>query len=325
MSAIVSSLTISSSDVENPSNSCEPRTTTTPYKSADTFKGLCPDELIDFVQMFCTYNAAESYLLSTFFPDDWSKEEHTLYSNVNSAEQFVCNVFTFGDSPFVVKQIIDLSPKCENGKLRWFPELINHKLAEVILPEHVLTLHAACVNRAFTHFYFVYDRAERLSPSNLHEHYDEMFAVVSALNRHGLLHLDTKPSNFLTRDGRIYIHDFGIALPMEMHTCPGSIVFSDPFHADRDLWEAVKSLSFGASPFETIRDWSVQCQTRMLYAQIPDKFVPRADVPTHAVGLGTDGLYTSPPWFDEMFTILNSFSTYSVLRSWKDFRAKLSC
>jgi serine/threonine protein kinase len=269
--------------------------------------------------MFCTYNAAESYLLSTFFPDDWSKEEHSLYSNVNRAEQFVCNVFTFGDSPFVVKQVIDLSPKCENGKLRWFPELINHKLAEVLLPEHVLTLHAACVDRAFTHFYFVYDRAEKLRSVD----HDEIFAVVSSLNARGLFHLDTKPSNFLMRDGRIYIHDFGIALPMETHTCPGSIVFSDPFHADRDLWEAVKSLSFGASPFETIRDWALQCQTRMLYAQVPDKFVSSADVPAHAVGLGTDGLYTSPPWFEQMFTILNSFSTYSVLHAWKDFRIKL--
>lgn len=320
MSATVSFLTTSSSDVGNPSNSCEAQTTITPFKSADTFKGLCPDELVGFVQMFCTYNAAESYLLSTFFPDDWSKEEHTLYSNVNRAEQFVCNVFTFGDSSFVVKQMIDLSPSCENGKLRWFPELVNHKLAEVLLPEHVLTLHAACVNRSLTHFYLVYDRAEKLSSVN----HDAMFAVVSALNARGLLHLDTKPSNFLTRDGRIYIHDFGIALPMEMHTCPGSIVFSDPFHADRDLWEAVKSLSFGASPFETIRNWALHCQTRMLYANVPDRFVPSADVPVHAVGLGTDGLYTSPPWFEQMFTILNSFSTYSVLRGWKDFRAKLT-
>ncbi len=322
MSAIVSSLTISSSDVENPSNSCGVQMAPTPYRSADTFKGLCPDELVDFVVLFDTHELAHNHLLETFFPgDDMYREETVLYTNINIREQFACRVYTFGDAPFVIKQMIDLSTDCENGKLRWFPELVNHKLAEVLLPEHVLTLHTACVNRTFTHFYFVYDRAEKVGSVN----HDEMFAVVSALNARGLFHLDTKPSNFLTLDGRIYIHDFGIALPMEMHTCPGSIVFSDPFHADRDLWEAVKSLSFGASPFETIRDWSVQCQTRMLYAQIPDKFVPRADVPTHAVGLGTDGLYTSPPWFDEMFTILNSFSTYSVLRSWKDFRAKLSC
>lgn len=324
MSAIVSPLMISSLDVENPSNSSEVpmAITTTPYKSADTFKGSCPDELVAFVGLFDTHELAQNHLLETFFPgDDMFREETVLYTNINIREQFACTVYTFGDAPFVIKQMIDLSTDCENGKLRWFPELVNHKLAEVLLPEHVLTMHAACVNRAFTHFYLVYDRAEKLSSVN----HDAMFAIVSSLNAHGLLHLDTKPSNFLMLDGRIYIHDFGIALPMEMHTCPGSIVFSDPFHADRDLWEAVKSLSFdGASPFETIRDFSLQCQTRMLYANVPDRFVPSADVPRHAVGLGLDGLYTSPPWFQEMFTILNSFSTISVLRAWKDFRAKLT-
>lgn len=322
MSAIVSSMTSSSSDVENPSSSCVPPSAPLdlPYKSADTFKGLCPDELVGFVGLFNTHELAHNHLLETFFPgDDMFREETILYTNINIREKFVCTVYTFGDAPFVIKQMIDLSPECENGKLRWFPELINHKLAEVLLPEHVLTLHAACVNRNFTHFYFVYDRAEKLSSVD----HDAIFAVVASLNARGLLHLDTKPSNFLTLDGRIYIHDFGIALPMEMHTCPGSIVFSDPFHADRDLWDAVKSLSFGGSPFETIRDFSLQCQTRMLYAKVPARFVPSADVPTHAVGLGTDDLYTSPPWFEQMFTILNSFSTYSVLHAWKDFRAKL--
>jgi hypothetical protein len=323
MSAIVSFVTISSSDVENPSNSCVPPTVPQglPFKSADTFKGLCPDELVAFVGLFDTHELAHNHLLETFFPgDDMFREETILYTNINIREKFACTVYTFGDAPFVIKQMIDLSPDCENGKLRWFPELVNHKLAEVLLPEHVLTMHAACVNRSFTHFYFLYDRAEKLSSVDN----DAMFEVVSTLNARGLLHLDTKPSNFLTLDGRIYIHDFGIALPMEAHTCPGSIVFSDPFHADRDLWEAVKSLSFGESPFETIRNWSLQCQTRMLYAKVPDRFVPRADVPTHAVGLGMDGLYTSPPWFYEMFTILNSFSTISILCAWKDFRAKLT-
>lgn len=270
--------------------------------------------------MFDTHEQAHTHLLETFFPADMFREETILYTNVNIREQFACTVYTFGDAPFVIKQMVDVSSECENGKLRWFPELINHKLAETLLPEHVLTLHAACVNRNFTHFYLVYDRADKLCTKNP----NSLFEVVRKLNDRGLFHLDTKPSNFLVRGDRVFIHDFGIALPMEMHACPGGLMFSDPFVSDRDLWDAVRSVSFdGANPYDTIRDFALQCQTRMLYAKIPKKCVPPADVPAHAVGLGLDGLYTSPAWFAEMFTILNSFCTYSILKAWQDFRMKL--
>lgn len=313
-------LTVLSSDVENPSSSSEvPMAVVTPYKSADTFKGLCPDEVADFVQLFGSYQAIETYLLSTFFTDDWCKEEKQLYTNTCRKNNFVCNVFTFGDSPFVIKQLIDLTQNCENGRLRWFPELINHKLAESLLPDHTLRMHAACVNRTFTHFYFVYDRADTIEVYN----FDDMFEVVQKLNGLGMFHLDTKPSNFLTLNGKIMIHDFGIALPVEMHACPGSLMFSDPIVSDRELWDAVTSFSFGSSPFDTIRDFSLQCQVRLLYARVSGKFASRFELPAHTIGLGVEGMYTSPPWFEQMFTILTSFSTYSVLRAWTDFRVKL--
>jgi hypothetical protein len=284
---------------------------------------LCPDELVEFVKVFDSHNSAQVWITQTFFSDVWFKKEHTLYSSVSVADAFSCTVYTFGDARFVVKEMVCLSPGDKNGSHRWFPELVNHQLAESLLPDHVLRMHAACMNRSQTHFYFVYDRAEELDGGSVS--LDELYGLVLKLNELGLYHLDTKLANFLVRDdGKICLHDFGVALPLEMHACPGSLMFSDPFMRDRDLWNAVQSVGWDPNPFETIREWGRQVQARLLYALAPPDFKSAyPDLPRHTTGLGVDDLYESPRWFLQMFTVLNSFSASSVEYAWEDFCRKL--
>ncbi len=323
MSAIVLSEKTSSSDVADPSSSCVTPTVNTPFKSASTFEGNCPDELLDFVRVFPTHLEAVQNLMDEFFPTTKFLDEITLFERHDSKDMFSCHVSTFGDAPFVIKEIIDLSVDKENAKLRWFPELVNHLLAQTIMPEHVLTMHAASMNASCTHLYLVYERARELTPEEVIENADVMFDVVLRLNEH-LIHLDTKPSNFLVREstGAICIHDLALALPLEHIACPGSLMFSDPFKADKDLWDAVRSTEWGPNPFQTIREWGRMCQARLLYAGFPASRTSRHGFDRGVMGLNKDFLYTSPPWFKQMFTVLNSFSSYSIMRVWKEFVSK---
>lgn len=326
MSAIVLSEKISSTDAAVPSSSCGGLTTPTPFKSAATFEGKCPDELLRFVRVFLTHLDAEQYLFDTFFAETKFLDEITLFERHDVSDMFLSHVYTFGDSPFVIKEIVDQHPDRENAKLRWFPELINHIIAQSLMPEHVLTMHAACMNASQTHLYFVYERAREITPEEAVEKADDMFDVVLRLNAHGLMHIDTKPSNFLVREstGEICIHDFALALPLEHVACPGSLRFSDPFKADKDLWDAVRSTEWGPNPFQTIREWGRMCQARLLYAGYPAGRASRHNLDRGVVGLNREYLYTSPPWFRQMFTVLNSFSAYSVMCVWKEFVSKIT-
>lgn len=326
MSAIVLSEKISSTDVDVRSSSYEgPATTPTPFVSVATFEGRCPDELLQFVRVFPTHIEAEQHIMDRFFTETKFLDELCLFERSCSRDMFTCHVYTFGDSPFVIKEIVDHTPERENAKLRWFPELINHLLAHAFMPEHVLTMHAACMNASLTHLYFVYERARELTPEEVVEKADDMFDVVLRMNAHGLMHIDTKPSNFLVREstGAICIHDFALALPLEHISCPGSIRFSDPFESDKDLWDAVRSTEWGPNPFQTIREWGVMCQARLLYAGYPVGRASRHSFERSVVGLNKEYLYTSPMWFHQMFTVLNSFSSYSVMRAWKEFVSKM--
>jgi len=327
MSAIVLSEQTLSSDVDVRSNSCvsPTRPTTTPFKSASTFEGKCPEELFEFVRVFSTHIEAEQFIMDLFFPDTKFLDEVLLFERADSRDMFMSHVYTFGDSPYVVKEIVDHSSDHENAKLRWFPELINHLFAQTVMPEHVLTMHAACMNSSYTHLYFVYERARDLTPDERIELADDMFDVVLRLNAHGLLHLDTKPSNFLIRPstGSICIHDLALALPLEDVACPGSLMFSDPFNADRDLWESVRRTEWGPDPYKTIREWGVMCQVRLLYANYPATRHTRHSSHRSNMGLCTRHLYTSPRWFAQMFGVLNSFSSNSIMCVWTEFVSKV--
>jgi serine/threonine protein kinase len=326
MSAIVLSEMTSSLDVVVPSNSCATPTTLLPFKSASTFEGNCPDELLQFVRVFSTHTEAEQHLMDHFFPDTKFFDETTLFIREDATEMFVSHVYTFGDSPYVIKEIVDQSSDQENAKLRWFPELVNHLIAQSLMPDHVLTMHAACMNASRTHLYFVYERARVWSScKEIIDRADDMFDIVLRLNALGLVHLDTKPSNFLIREstGAICIHDLALALPLEHIACPGSLMFSDSFLADKDLWDAVKSPGWGPNPFQTIREWGVMCQVRLLYAGFPTNTPTRHNIDRDLIGLNREFLYTSPLWFKQMFTVLNSFSSYSLMRVWKEFVSKV--
>lgn len=325
MSAIVLFEKALSLDAAVPSSSCVSPTQNTPFKSASTFEGKCPKELFEFVRVYPTHIEAVQNIMDEFFPTTKFLDEITLFERHDTKEMFTCHVYTFGDAPFVIKEMIDHSDDRENAKLRWFPELVNHLLAQTFMPEHVLTMHAACMNANQTHLFFVYERARDLTLEETIELADDMFDVVLKLNAHGVLHLDTKPSNFLIREstGAVCIHDLALALPLEHIACPGSLMFSDPFKADRDLWEAVRIPGWGPDPFRTIREWAVMCQVRLLYAQYPTNKFTRHNIDREMIGLGTNHLYTSPRWFGQMFTVLNSFSSYSVMRAWKEFVSKI--
>ncbi len=329
MSAIVFPEKTSSSDAADRSSSCGGLTTPTPFKSASTFEGKCPDELLRFVQVFATHNEAEQHIMDRFFSETKFLDEITLFLREDSTDLFVSHVYTFGNSPYVIKEIVDHSTDQANAKLRWFPELINHLIAQSLLPDHVLTMHAACMNASRTHLYFVYERARTWSAEEMLKKADDMFDVVLRLNACGLMHLDTKPSNFLIREstGAVCIHDMALAIPLEHIACPGSLMFSDPFDADKDLWDVVKSPEWGPNPFATIREWTVMCQARLLYAGFP-KSTPTRHAPhvfdRDLIGLNMEYLYTSPLWFKQMFSVLNSFSSYSLMRAWKEFVSKIT-
>lgn len=292
-------------------------------------------DVVAFVQCLPNAKTIRAAIGRRFFREACTtgKPRQCLYAVSDASEGFVCKVYTYETSAFVVKYICDNSPRKLNGKFRWYPELLNHRLAWRLCPDRTLAMYAAYMGVEDESFFFVYERGRSLTDEEEVARLPEALSVIEVFNGLGLFHLDTKLSNFLVnKSGRVCLHDWGMALPVD-HGIPGDLMYSDPFGDDKDLWLVVSEQACGRRYPDVILQWTRMCQGRLLFAKIdeaPDSFrragedggdsidpVAFRDYAA-GVGLGVDDLYNSPSWFKGYHTVLCGLSATIVSRSYTD-------
>lgn len=208
-------------------------------------------------------------------------------------------VYTDTNSPWVIKRMHD-------GPSRWMPEVVMHGLAEKLRPD--LTLHAAGAYyiTARRYLYFVvYEKAERVRTEEFDERIDEALDCIEAFNRAGLYHLDTKPANFLLRDSKLVLHDWGLAFSVG-HQGPGDLRDPRLPAAERDpvMDHAKTDESFEQAAVRI----AIDCQLRLVLAgnhmlthDADEVFCGTKILPKH-VGNSTDRyMYTEPRWFRNVY------------------------
>jgi serine/threonine protein kinase len=176
-------------------------------------------------------------------------------------------------------------------------------------------------------YFFVYERGRNLSSDEELSKLSEALQVIEQFNGLGLLHLDTKLSNFLVNaSGNVCLHDWGMALPVD-HGIPGDLMYSDPFGDDASLWKTLSEQAGGRRYPDVILQWTRMCQGRLLLAKIeeaPRELGEYLTCPaafrdfTAGVGLGLDNFYNSPVWFKDFHSVLCGFSATIVSRSYYD-------
>jgi serine/threonine protein kinase len=236
-------------------------------------------------------------------------------------------VYTHEGSNFVVKYMRDTDTRRLNGKYRWYPELLNHRLAWRLCPERTMAMYAAYMGVEDDSYFFVYERGRNLSSDEELSKLSEALQVIEQFNGLGLLHLDTKLSNFLVNaSGNVCLHDWGMALPVD-HGIPGDLMYSDPFGDDASLWKTLSEQAGGRRYPDVILQWTRMCQGRLLLAKIeeaPRELGEYLTCPaafrdfTAGVGLGLDNFYNSPVWFRDFHSVLCGFSATIVSRSYYD-------
>jgi hypothetical protein len=283
-------------------------------------------EAFAFVEKMTNAKAIRAAIDTRFFRDVLHAPLQTLYAVKDTNEGFVCKVYTHVESNFVVKYIRDTSPRKLNGKYRWYPELLNHRLAWRLCPERTLAMYAAYVGVEDGSYFFVYERARNLSADEELTRLPEAMRVAELFNGLGLFHLDTKLSNFLVNaSGEVCLHDWGMALPVD-HGIPGDLMYSDPFGDDASLWSIVSEQAGGRRYSDLILQWTRMCQGRLLLAKIeeaPASMGESLDPAafrdfTAGVGLGLEDFYNSPVWFKDFHSVLCGFSATIVSRSFSD-------
>lgn len=283
-------------------------------------------EAFAFVQCLPNAKAIRAAIDTRFFQEELDKPLTFLYAVKDTNEGFVCKVYTYEGSNFVVKYMRDTDARRLNGKYRWYPELLNHRLAWKLCPERTLAMYAAYKGVEDGSYFFVYERARNLSADEEVGRLSEALHVVEQFNGLGLLHLDTKLSNFLVnKSGAVCLHDWGMALPVD-HGIPGDLMYSDPFGDDVHLWKIVSEQSGGRTYSSVILQWTRMCQGRLLLAKIQEAPVSMGESLdsvafrdfTAGVGLGLENFYNSPVWFKDFHSVLCGFSATVVSRSYRD-------
>lgn len=209
-------------------------------------------------------------------------------------------VYTDDKCPWVIKRVCGLY----DGYARWMPEVIAHGLALQLRPD--LTLRCAGAFYTATHKYFlVYERARDISAEEFDERIDEALDCIEAFNELGLYHIDTKRANFMLRDDKLVLHDWGLTLAVG-HNVPGDLHHDPPpFHEQQSVLEV-------AHPGESFEQAAVRiaidCQLRLVLAgnhllQL-DADEVFCGTKIHARHVGNDAgayLYSTPRWFKKVY------------------------
>lgn len=289
-------------------------------------------EVLAFVQKMPNAKNIRAAIDTRFFQEVLDNPRHVLYAVKDVDEGFVCKVYTYEGSNFVVKYMRDNSTRRLSGKYRWYPELLNHRLAWKLCPERTLAMYAAYMGEDNSYF-FVYERARNLSYEEEVTRLPEALRVVELFNGLGLLHLDTKLSNFLVNvNGEVCLHDWGMALPVD-HGIPGDLMYSDPFGDDVSLWKIVSEQAGGRTYSDVILQWTRMCQGRLLLAKIQEAPASLGDSLdpvafrdyTAGVGLGLEDFYNTPVWFKDFHSVLCGFSATIVSRSYHELFGRRRC
>lgn len=283
-------------------------------------------EMANFVEMGNNGLEIKETIYKRFFVE-YPKEDITyLYRVKNDDDKFVCRVYTYGDAPFVVKEIVDLqhanpTESCGNSKYRWYPELINHRLAQRLIPSRTLIMYAAYMSRTMKAYYFVYERGRRLTEDEEYDRHPEIYDVIRAFNSAKLYHLDTKMSNVLVNvRNEICLHDWGVGMPI-YHNVPGDMQFIQKDFEEKESWDYVVKHSLSAGPMETIELWAKLCQSRLLFAKIPTEKIRLNPSFTKILegtfGLGINEMYNAPTWFYDTHSTITSLSFGSMIESYR--------
>ncbi len=283
-------------------------------------------EMANFIEMGRDGIEIKETIYKRFFIEHPKENITYLYRVKNDDDKFVCRVYTYGDAPFVVKEIVDLPHEnpteySGNSKYRWYPELINHRLAQRLVPSRTLMMYAAYVSRTLKAFYFVYERGRRLTEDEEYERHSEIYDVVRMFNSARLYHLDTKMSNVLVNvRNEICLHDWGVGMPIN-HDVPGDVQFMQKDSEDKESWDYLVKHSLSAGPMETIELWAKLCQSRLLFAKIhPEKIRLNplfSKILEGTFGLGIDQLYSAPKWFYDTHSTITSLSFGSMVESYR--------
>jgi hypothetical protein len=205
-------------------------------------------------------------------------------------------VYTDPTSPWVIKRMTD-------GSTRWMPEVVAHGLAEDLRPD--LVLHCAGAFYTAFKYFIVYEKAEDITKDAFDERIDEALDCIEAFNRLGVYHIDTKRANFLVRNNKLVLHDWGLALIVG-HRVPADLRYDPPPPSEQ---EAVLEI---AQPGETFEQAAVRiaidCQLRLVLAGNhmlqTDAVEYFCGTRIHARHVGNHAdayMYTVPRWFNKVY------------------------
>lgn len=119
-----------------------------------------------------------------------------------------CFVEIFANARIVIKTFYTSNRDYEFVASRWMSEVMYHQRAQALLPHRVLSMLDAYYDDHL--FCIVYPRVDDIPRELYEQRIQEVIDIVREMNRAGLYHFDTKPTNFLMRphDGSIVLHDF---------------------------------------------------------------------------------------------------------------------
>lgn len=130
-----------------------------------------------------------------------------IYSNPDSYVDIYASEF------YVAKVFQNL----DEGRSRCFTEYKNHMIAYSKHPQFMIPMHYYLMDN--TSSCLVYERGFEITDVEFEYNIESIIDIILAFNNVGVIHLDTKPTNFLlSKEGNLVIHDWGLACTTKLFT-----------------------------------------------------------------------------------------------------------
>jgi serine/threonine protein kinase len=130
-----------------------------------------------------------------------------IYSNTDSYVDIYASEF------YVAKVFQNL----DEGRSRCYTEYKNHMIAYAKHPQFMIPMHYYLMDN--TSSCLVYERGFEITDVEFEYNIESVIDIILAFNNVGVIHLDTKPTNFLlNKEGNLVIHDWGLACTTKLFT-----------------------------------------------------------------------------------------------------------
>ena len=130
-----------------------------------------------------------------------------IYSNTDSYVDIYASEF------YVAKVFQNL----DEGRSRCFTEYKNHMIAQSKHQHFVLPMYYYLMDN--TSSCLIYERGYEIMDVEFEDNIQGIIEIIIEFNKVGVIHLDTKPTNFLiNKEGNVVLHDWGLACTTKLFT-----------------------------------------------------------------------------------------------------------